>query len=260
MTARGRGTSPVHQPLGVSARPAPPRSSCCPPGKSRSFWRRFLPSAADQNRIRTGTMGSAAFLLAFSLALIAVCSGGSDAPRGVAVGFVFDPNAKCEPACKHAGVCIRNNTCFCAKGYEGETCQHANCFPKCKNGGACLRPGKCRCPPGFGGRYCHKVNCDGGCWNGGECLAVNGAARCVCLSSWTGSKCQHAICPQGCRNGGVCVAPGICSCPDGWLGGACHTAVCSRACMNGGKCISPNKCRCRPPFSGPRCGDRERIH
>lgn len=126
MTARGRGTSPVHQPLGVSAGPAPPRSSCCKPGKSRSFWRRFLPSAAHQNRIGTGTMGSAAFLLAFSLALIAVCSGGSDAPRGVAVGFVFDPNAKCEPACRHAGLCIRNNTCFCAKGYEGETCQHGD--------------------------------------------------------------------------------------------------------------------------------------
>ncbi|CAG6014019.1 unnamed protein product [Menidia menidia] len=173
-----------------------------------------------------------------------VCSGGSDAPRGVALGFVFDPKAKCEPPCEHGGVCIRNNTCFCSKGYEGET---SNCYPKCKNGGECLRPGKCRCPPGFGGRYCHKVTCDGGCWNGGECTAVHGAATCICPSSWAG-------------NGGVCVAPGICSCPEGWLGGACHTAVCARPCLNGGKCISPNKCHCRPPFSGPHCGEKKKPH
>ncbi|KAG7475936.1 von Willebrand factor D and EGF domain-containing protein-like [Solea senegalensis] len=194
------------------------------------------------------------------VALFAVATAGSDAPRGVAVGFVFDINAKCEPPCEHAGVCIRNNTCFCSRGYEGESCQYANCFPKCKNGGVCLRPGKCRCLAGFGGRYCHKVTCDGGCWNGGECTAVNGVAKCICPSSWTGSKCQEAICPQGCRNGGSCVAPGICSCPEGWLGGACHTAVCSQPCLNGGKCISPDKCRCRSPFSGVRCEERKKFH
>lgn len=61
------------------------------------------------------------------LSLVALCSAaGSDAPRGVAVGFVFDPKAKCEPLCKHGGVCIRNNTCFCSKGYEGETCQYGD--------------------------------------------------------------------------------------------------------------------------------------
>ncbi|XP_004560249.2 von Willebrand factor D and EGF domain-containing protein [Maylandia zebra] len=200
----------------------------------------------------------APLLFASLMSLAGVCSGGSDAPRGVAVGFVFDLKAKCEPPCEHAGVCIRNNTCFCSRGYEGETCQYANCDPKCKNGGVCLRPGKCRCPPGFGGRYCHKVTCDGGCWNGGECTAVNGVAKCICPSSWAGSKCQEAICPQGCRNGGLCVAPGICSCTEGWLGGACHMAVCSQPCLHGGKCVSPNKCRCRPPFSGPRCEERKK--
>ncbi|XP_037310990.2 von Willebrand factor D and EGF domain-containing protein isoform X2 [Pungitius pungitius] len=206
-----------------------------------------------------GVVGLAsAVLLAASVAL---CSGGrADAPRGVAVGFVFDPKAKCDPQCDHGGICIRNGTCFCSKGYEGETCQYANCYPKCKNGGACLRPGKCRCPPGFGGRYCHKVTCDGGCWNGGECIAVNGVAKCICPYSWAGSKCQEAICPQGCGNGGICVAPGICSCPEGWLGGACHTAVCAQSCLNGGKCISPDKCRCRPPYSGPRCEERKKSH
>uniref|UniRef100_A0A8B9K6C1 von Willebrand factor D and EGF domains n=1 Tax=Astyanax mexicanus TaxID=7994 RepID=A0A8B9K6C1_ASTMX len=163
-------------------------------------------------------------LLLASLALLAgVCLGRSDAPRGVSLPFVFDVKAVCDPPCNHAGLCIRNNTCYCSQGYEGETCQYANCYPKCKNGGECLRPGKCRCPPGFGGKYCHKVMCDGGCWNGGDCTAVNGVAKCICPSSWTGSRCEDAICPQGCRNGGSCVAPGICSCPEGWLGGACHT-------------------------------------
>ncbi|MEQ2243192.1 hypothetical protein ILYODFUR_004592 [Ilyodon furcidens] len=67
---------------------------------------------------------SAVSLFSFLLALAGVCSGGSDAPRGVAVGFVFDLKAKCDPPCEHGGVCIRNNTCFCSKGYEGETCQY----------------------------------------------------------------------------------------------------------------------------------------
>ncbi|XP_056237562.1 von Willebrand factor D and EGF domain-containing protein [Seriola aureovittata] len=238
------GTSLHLRPPPVSVRPSP---------------------ALSLSPVYTPTMGSVGpgstvLFLASLVALVGVSSAGSDAPRGVAVGFVFDPKAKCEPPCEHAGICIRNNTCFCSRGYEGETCQYANCYPKCKNGGECLRPGKCRCPPGFGGRYCHKVTCDAGCWNGGECTAVNGVAKCICPSSWTGSRCQEAICPQGCRNGGICVAPGICSCPEGWLGGACHTAVCTQPCLNGGKCISPDKCRCRPPYSGPRCEERKKSH
>ncbi|KAG7253399.1 hypothetical protein CRUP_006451 [Coryphaenoides rupestris] len=151
----------------------------------------------------------------------------SDAPRGVASPFVFDVKATCAPPCQHSGICIRNDTCFCMRGYEGESCQY--------------------------------VTCEGGCWNGGDCVALNGVATCLCLSSWTGSRCQDAVCPQGCRNGGSCVAPGICSCPDGWVGGACHTAVCSQPCLSGGKCISPEKCRCRPPYEGPRCERRRPL-
>ncbi|XP_038653426.1 von Willebrand factor D and EGF domain-containing protein isoform X2 [Scyliorhinus canicula] len=146
----------------------------------------------------------------------------SKASRGVVVPFVFDPKAKCDPPCQHVGLCIRNNTCFCSRGYDGDICQYVTCYPKCKNGGECLRPGKCRCPPGVGGRYCHKATCDGGCLNGGECLSINSVVKCLCSSGWMGSRCQEAICPQGCRNGGNCLAPGICNCPDGWVGGACH--------------------------------------
>uniref|UniRef100_A0A3Q2DST6 Schwann cell-specific EGF-like repeat autocrine factor n=1 Tax=Cyprinodon variegatus TaxID=28743 RepID=A0A3Q2DST6_CYPVA len=181
---------------------------------------------------------SALSVCSLLFALVGVCSAGSDAPRGVALGFVFDPEAKCDPPCEHGGVCIRNNTCFCSKGYEGERCQY----------GEIIWTGQ------------KNMTCSGGCWNGGECTAVNGVAKCICPSGWTGSECQYPICPQGCRNGGTCMAPGICSCPEGWLGGACHTAVCSQTCLNGGKCISPNKCRCRPPFSGPRCEERKKSH
>lgn len=68
-------------------------------------------------------LGSAVLCLA---SLVAHVSAGSDAPRGVALGFVFDPKATCDPPCEHAGVCIRNNTCYCSKGYEGETCQYGD--------------------------------------------------------------------------------------------------------------------------------------
>ena len=83
--------------------------------------------------LTTALRGSRTSRLAQLLPLLAVayfvglCAArGSDAPRGVAVGFVFDPAARCEPPCKHAGVCIRNNTCFCNRGYEGETCQYGD--------------------------------------------------------------------------------------------------------------------------------------
>lgn len=74
-----------------------------------------------------GVVGLAsAVLLTTLVAFGGFCSAGSDAPRGVAVGFVFDPKAKCEPPCEHAGICIRNNTCFCSGGYEGESCQYGD--------------------------------------------------------------------------------------------------------------------------------------
>ncbi|XP_078391801.1 von Willebrand factor D and EGF domain-containing protein [Cetorhinus maximus] len=191
------------------------------------------------------------------LLLLGLCEARSKASRGVVVPFVFDPKAKCDPPCQHVGLCIRNNTCFCSKGYEGDLCQYVTCYPKCKNGGECLRPGKCRCPPGVRGRYCHKATCDGGCLNGGECISVNSVVKCLCSSGWMGSRCQEAICPQGCRNGGSCLAPGICNCQDGWVGGACHLAVCDIPCVHGGKCIAPNVCRCRGSYTGPQCKQKK---
>ncbi|CAB1333428.1 unnamed protein product [Coregonus sp. 'balchen'] len=129
-------------------------------------------------------------LLACLVALVGICLARSDAPRGVAVPFVFDLKATCDPPCQHAGICIRNNTCFCSRGYEGETCQY--------------------------------VKCDSGCWNGGDCIAVNGVAKCICPSSWTGSKCQEAVCHQPCLNGGKCVSPDTCRCRPPYSGPRCE--------------------------------------
>ncbi|CAH7297134.1 Hhip [Phodopus roborovskii] len=36
----------------------------------------------------------------------------------------FCRTAKCEPACRHGGVCIRPNKCLCKKGYLGPQCEH----------------------------------------------------------------------------------------------------------------------------------------
>lgn len=131
---------------GLSSPPRLPPALPGPPPRvtSRSLgtlWETFLPHPRllrlrDQTSTTMRAAGcgssllfSASLVALFSASLVALfgfCSGGSDAPRGVAVGFVFDPRATCDPPCEHGGVCIRNNTCFCSKGYEGETCQYGD--------------------------------------------------------------------------------------------------------------------------------------
>lgn len=39
--------------------------------------------------------------------------------------FLFLP-AKCEPACRHGGVCVRPNKCLCKKGYLGPQCEQVD--------------------------------------------------------------------------------------------------------------------------------------
>lgn len=34
--------------------------------------------------------------------------------------------AKCEPACRHGGVCVRPNKCLCKKGYLGLQCEQVD--------------------------------------------------------------------------------------------------------------------------------------
>lgn len=98
-----------------------------------NFSQGFIPSPSllfSSFRHHLPTMASISLFFAATAAVVVALFGlstaGSDAPRGVAVGFVFDPQAKCDPPCEHAGVCIRNNTCFCSRGYEGETCQYGD--------------------------------------------------------------------------------------------------------------------------------------
>nr|XP_032801816.1 von Willebrand factor D and EGF domain-containing protein-like [Petromyzon marinus] len=178
------------------------------------------------------------------------------AAAGLALPFVYESRARCEPPCRNYGLCVRNDTCFCLHGYQGERCQHATCNPQCKHGGECLRSDKCRCTVGFEGRFCQKASCSGGCMNGGQCVTVLGVSKCSCLSGWGGARCHQAMCSQGCRNGGVCVVPDICSCLPGWHGGACQIAECQKPCLNGGKCVAPDVCRCRHYYRGPRCATR----
>ena len=75
--------------------------------------------------VRLGPGGSL-LLLALLAALTGPCVSRLLGVRRSANPFVFDPKAKCEPSCKHSGICIRNNTCFCMRGYEGETCQYGD--------------------------------------------------------------------------------------------------------------------------------------
>jgi len=73
----------------------------------------------------------AVVLLLMAAALPGLWASRSDAPRGVASPFVFDVKAKCAPPCQHSGICIRNDTCFCMRGYEGESCQYGIVTPVC---------------------------------------------------------------------------------------------------------------------------------
>ncbi|KAI4874509.1 hypothetical protein NFI96_002233 [Prochilodus magdalenae] len=128
-------------------------------------------------------------ILLATLALLAgVCLARSDAPRGVSLPFVFDVKAVCDPPCKHAGICIRNNTCFCSRGYEGETCQYAICPQGCRNGGSCVAPGICSCPEGWLGGACHTAVCKKPCLNGGKCVSPD---TCRCRAPFSGPQCQE---------------------------------------------------------------------
>lgn len=40
--------------------------------------------------------------------------------------FFFPLPAKCEPACRHGGVCVRPNKCLCKKGYLGPQCEQVD--------------------------------------------------------------------------------------------------------------------------------------
>ncbi|KAH0627428.1 hypothetical protein JD844_003101 [Phrynosoma platyrhinos] len=210
-------------------------------------------------------------LLLLVPAMAAMAAGGlpSKASRGLAVPFVFDPGALCSPPCHHGGLCIRNGTCFCAKGYEGERCQYVipNFFrllnPKLfeqlviqnvKMVGSVsdlenvdvslameedivIKPIFCLV------RIANKNK---------PKISVDRMAQ----SSGTGRKQHPLSCEGGCQNGGECISVNgmvKCLCASGWTGSRCQEALCRLSCHHGGKCIAPDVCRCRPPYSGIQC-------
>lgn len=164
--------------------------------------------------------------------LTGVCLGGSDSPRGVSLPFVFDLNAVCDPPCRHAGICIRNSTCLCSWGYEGETCQYGDVstlylFNKC-------------------GRLWGCKEC---VWER-ECVYMNAQLYTVLHFAYLYSKHLHfssygnnyvsyklrtlnviigllisANCEPKCKNGGKCLRPGKCRCPSGLGGKYCEKGI-----------------------------------
>uniref|UniRef100_A0A8C2AWB6 von Willebrand factor D and EGF domains n=1 Tax=Cyprinus carpio TaxID=7962 RepID=A0A8C2AWB6_CYPCA len=206
-------------------------------------------------------------LLLVALATLAgICLGGSDGPRGVALPFVFDPKATCEPPCKHAGICIRNNSCFCSRGYEGETCQYGEvsrylffivfewkvclcmCMCICESCALYIQLAKTH-------MMCMLIsaNCYPKCKNGGECLRPG---KCRCPSGFGGKYCHKVACDGGCWNGGECIAvngKAKCICPSSWTGSRCQDAICPQGCRNGGSCVAPGICSCPEGWIGGAC-------
>lgn len=51
----------------------------------------------------------------------------SDIQNESAILMLFSPlPAKCEPACRHGGVCVRPDKCLCKKGYLGPQCEQVD--------------------------------------------------------------------------------------------------------------------------------------
>ncbi|KAL6064225.1 hypothetical protein STEG23_006331 [Scotinomys teguina] len=197
--------------------------------------------------------------------------------------------------CANGGTCLRlsrgQETCQCAPGFLGETCQFPDpCWDTqlCKNGGSCqtllptppsspsptspLAPSfTCTCPSGFTGERCQTHLEDGCppsfCSNGGHCyVQASGRPQCSCEPGWTGEQCQlRDFCSANpCANGGVCLAtyPQIqCRCPPGFEGHTCERDVNEcflepGPCPKGTSChntLGSFQCLCPVGQEGPQC-------
>ncbi|KAJ8262164.1 hypothetical protein GJAV_G00163230 [Gymnothorax javanicus] len=65
----------------------------------------------------------------------------------------------CSRQCKN-GHCTPSGRCCCNPGWDGPFCRVAKCDPPCRHGGVCIEPNKCYCKSGFSGQQCEKG--DGG--------------------------------------------------------------------------------------------------
>lgn len=48
--------------------------------------------------------------------------------------------------------------CCCSPGWEGDFCRIAKCEPPCRHGGVCVRPNKCLCKKGYLGPQCERAD------------------------------------------------------------------------------------------------------
>ncbi|KAH0616011.1 hypothetical protein JD844_026756 [Phrynosoma platyrhinos] len=65
--------------------------------------------------------------------------------------------SECSRHCRN-GHCTPTGKCCCNQGWEGEFCRTAKCDPACRHGGVCIRPNKCLCKKGYLGAQCEQVD------------------------------------------------------------------------------------------------------
>ncbi|XP_053114104.1 hedgehog-interacting protein isoform X1 [Hemicordylus capensis] len=65
--------------------------------------------------------------------------------------------SECSRHCRN-GHCTPTGKCCCNQGWEGEFCRTAKCDPACRHGGVCIRPNKCLCKKGYLGPQCEQVD------------------------------------------------------------------------------------------------------
>ncbi|KAM8969903.1 hedgehog-interacting protein isoform X1 [Antechinus flavipes] len=65
--------------------------------------------------------------------------------------------SECSRLCRN-GYCTPTGRCCCSLGWEGDFCRIAKCEPACRHGGVCIRPNKCLCKKGYLGPQCEQVD------------------------------------------------------------------------------------------------------
>ncbi|KAK1343172.1 hypothetical protein QTO34_015948 [Cnephaeus nilssonii] len=65
--------------------------------------------------------------------------------------------SECSRLCRN-GYCTPTGACCCTPGWEGDFCRIAKCEPACRHGGVCVRPNKCLCKKGYLGPQCEQVD------------------------------------------------------------------------------------------------------
>ncbi|XP_022049429.2 nephronectin a isoform X1 [Acanthochromis polyacanthus] len=152
------------------------------------------------------------------------------------VGIRCQPQAVCQPGCKH-GDCVGPNKCKCHPGYTGMTCNQD--LNEC---GLMPRPCKHRCMNTYGSYKCYCLNGymlmpDGTCGNARTCGMANCQYGCEVLKGEV--RCQ-------------CPSPGLQLAPDGRTcmdvdECAAGTAVCPRfrKCIN---TFGSYICKCHEGF------------